>query len=123
MIIGVIAALAIVFGGSVFSFDHVKEAADEVIDDRDRAQQVIAITKEADEALEAFTDKLDEQAALFVELNANYNATREEMYAWSTEVAKNRREFLEQVVAFRFEFQGHVTEEEFEEIVKLRKEF
>ena len=40
MIIGVIAALAIVFGGSVFSFDHVKEAADEVIDDRDRAQQV-----------------------------------------------------------------------------------
>lgn len=123
MIIGVITALAIVFGGSAFSFDHVKEAADEVIDDRDRAQQVIAITKEADEALEAFTDKLDEQAALFVELNANYNATREEMYAWSTEVAKNRREFLEQVVAFRFEFQGHVTEEEFEEIIKLRKEF
>jgi hypothetical protein len=123
MIIGIITALALLFGSGAFSFDHVKEAADKVIEDRDRAKQAIAVTKEADEALESFTDKLDEQAALFVELNANYNATREEMYVWSTGVAKDRREFFEQLVAFRFEFQSHLTEAEFEEIVKLKNEF
>ena len=99
-----------------------KEAADEVINDKDRAKQVIAITKQADEALESFTEQLDEQAEQFVELNANYNATREEMIAWSSEVEKNRREFLGQLASFRFDVQEHVTEEEFKEMVKLRKE-
>ena len=122
MIIGIITALALLFGGGAFSFDHIKEAAEEVINDRDRAKQVIAITKEADEALETFTDKLDEQAAQYVDLNANYNATREEMYALSTEVGKSRREFLEQFAALRFDLQEYVTKEEFEEIAKLRKE-
>lgn len=117
MIVAVITALALLFGGGAFSFDHIREAADEVINDRDRAKQVIAITKEADEALESFSEDLDVLANQYVELNANYNVTREEMYALSTEVEKNRRDFFGQIVGLHFDLQGHVTEEEFEEMV------
>jgi len=122
MIIAAVTALAILFSSGAFSFDHIRDAADAVIKDKDRAKQVISITKQADEYLESLTEKLGEQGEQYADLNANYNTTREEHYALSHEIGKNRREFLEQLVELRFQIQDLVTAEEYQEIVIKRKQ-
>ena len=122
MIIAAVSALVLLFGGGDFSFDHIAKAAEEVIQDKDTAGQVIAITEQANESLVAFNEKLQEHGKQYAELNADYLATREELQAMANEISKGRRQFLEQLVAFRFQLQDLVTADEFQEMVVKRKQ-
>lgn len=114
MIIGVITALMLLFGGGIFSFDYIRDAAEEAIKDKDRAKQVVSITKQADEEYEAFTKNLNKLSKQFVKMNKDYNLTREEMDALSGQAKKNRMAFLEKYVELRFQVKNLVTAEEWQ---------
>ena len=112
MIIGVITAVMLLFGGGIFTFDSVRDAADEVIKDKQRAKQVIAITKQADKEYEAFTKNLDKLSKKLVEVNRNYDLTRDEMDAFSDKTRANRKTLLDSYVNHLFQMKDLITEEE-----------
>ncbi len=112
MIIGALAVVMLLFGGGIFSFDHIRDAAEEVIKDKDRAKQVVAITKQADEEFETFSDNLEELSKQFVQMNQDYDFTREEWDSFSSQAKKNRMAFLEKFVELRFQVINLVTAEE-----------
>jgi len=114
MIIAAIGAIAFLFGGGIFSFDYIRDIADEVIKDKDRAKQVISITKQADEAYETFAENLDELSKQLVQMNKNYDLTREEIDTFSGKVKENRMAFLNKYVDLRFQVKDLVTAEEWQ---------
>ena len=114
MIIGIITALTLLFGSGIFSFDYIRDAAEEVIKDKDKARQVISITEQADEAYESFAENLDELSEQFVQMNKNYDLTRAEMDSISIQANKNRMAFLEKYVELRFQIKDLVTAEEWQ---------
>ena len=114
MIIAAITALTLLFGGAIFTFDNIRDAAEEVIKDKDRAKQVVSLTKQADDEYETFAKNLNELSEQFLQINQDYNATREELDSFSTRSKKNRMAFLEKFVELRFQVKGLVTVEEWQ---------
>ena len=121
MIIGLVSVLTLIMGGGIFSFDHVRDAANEFIKDKDRAKQVVSITKQADEEFELFTENLDELSEQLVQMNKDYNLTREEMDSFSIQAKKNLTAFLEKYVELRFQAKNLVTAEEWQ-AMKVQRE-
>jgi len=66
----------------------VFDAAEEIIKDRDRAKQVISITGQADEEFERFAENLDNLSKQLVQMNKDYNLTRQEMDSFSIQTKK-----------------------------------
>ncbi len=115
MIIGAIAVLSLLFfGGGIFNFENVRDAAEEFIKDKDRAKQVESITEQADEEFESFTNNLDKLSRQLAQMNKDYNLTREDMDSFSIQVKKNRVAFLEKYVELRFQVKDLVTAEEWQ---------
>ncbi len=122
MIIGAIAVLSLLFfGGGIFTFDSVRDAAEEFIKDKDRAKQVVSITEQADEEFESFTNNLDKLSRQLAQMNKDYNLTREDMDSFSSQVKKNRMAFLEKYVELRFQVKDLVTAEEWQ-AMHIKKE-
>jgi DNA anti-recombination protein RmuC len=92
----------------------VFDAAEEIIKGRDRAKQVISITGQADEEFERFAENLDELSKQLVQMNKDYNLTRQEMDSFFGQVKKNRTAFLEKFVELRFQIKDLVTAEEWQ---------
>ncbi|MBW1752762.1 MAG: hypothetical protein JRJ46_06590 [Deltaproteobacteria bacterium] len=122
MIIGILAAITFLFGGGIFTFDYARDAAEEFIKDKDRAKQVISITKQADEAFEEFAENLDKLSKQLPQMNKDYNLTREQMDAFSSKVKKNRTAFLEKFVELRFQISKLVTAEEWQAGKQVQRE-
>ena len=114
MIVGAISVILVLISGGLFSFDYVRDAADKVIEDKDRAKQVVSITKQADEAYETFSENLDKLSKQFVQMNQDYQLTRQEVGAFSIQTEKNRMAFLNQYVELRFQVIDLVTAEEWQ---------
>lgn len=112
MILAVFGVFTLIFGGGIFSFDHIRDAAEEVIKDKERAKQVVSITEQADEAYESFTKNLDKLSKQLVQMNENYNLTREEFDDFSSKTKQNRMAFLDKYVELRFRVKDMVTAEE-----------
>ena len=114
MLIAAITVFTLLFGGGFFSLDNVRDAAKEVIEDKDRAKQVVAITKEADKEFKSFTKNVNKLSKQLVQMNKDYNLTREEMDSFSIQAKKNLTAFLEKYVELRFQVKNLVTAEEWQ---------
>ena len=122
MLIAAITVFTLLVGGGFFSLDNVRDAAKEVIQDKDRAKQVVAITKEADKEFKSYIKNLNARSKQLVEMNKDYNLTREEIDAFYIKSDKRRRAFLERFVELRFQAKNQVTPEEWRTIyAKIRK--
>ena len=114
MIIATIAALIIIFGGSGFSFDVFKDAADKVIEDKARVKQIKAITKEADKELKAFNTDFKNSSKELVDTITCEDVTRAEVDATFDTVEARRAEFQEKIIALRFKAKNLVDRKEWE---------
>jgi uncharacterized phage infection (PIP) family protein YhgE len=114
MIVGVYAVVVILFGGGLFTFDGIRDMADEIIKDKDRAKQVMAITKQADKGYEEFAEELDKLSKQFVTINKKYNTTREEIDSFSSQAKYNRVAFFNKYVELRFQMKNLITAEEWQ---------
>jgi hypothetical protein len=112
MILGVLTVLLSLFGSGVFSFEYARDAAEEVIKDKDRAKQVVSITKQADEEYETFTENLEGLSEKFVQLNTDYDLRQAEIDAFTRQAENNRMEFLDNYVDLVFQMKGLMTEDE-----------
>ena len=122
MIIAAITILTLLFGGGNFSLDNVRDAAKAVIKDRDRAKQVIAVTKEADKEFKSFIKNINNLSKQLVQMNKDYNLTREEIDAFYLQADKRRRDFLERFVELRFQAKNLVSAEEWQAMyAKIRE--
>jgi hypothetical protein len=80
MIIAIITTITIlIYGGSGFSFGGFKDAAEEVIKDKNRVKQIIIITEEADKELKALNENIDSSSKELTKMNRNYDLTRQEV--------------------------------------------
>jgi hypothetical protein len=122
MIIAAITALLVLFGGGIFTFDSVRDAAEEVIKDRDRAKQVAAITEQADDEIKSFSENLEKLSEQLVEMNRNYDLTRAEIDAVSLQAKKNRTAFFEKYIELRFQMKDLMTAEEWQAMQRAKKE-
>jgi len=123
MIIAAITILTLLFGsGGIFSLDNVRDAAKEVIQDKDRAKQVVAITKEADKEFKSFTKNVNKLSKQLVQMNKDYNLTREKIDSFYTQTDKRRMAFLEKFVELRFQAKNLMTAEEWQAMyIKIRE--
>ena len=101
-------------GGAGFTLGDVRDTAKEIIKDKDRAKQVIALTKEADKGFKSFNKDISKYSKQLVEMNRDYNLTREEISNFYIEYDKRRMEFLERFVELRFEAKDLSTPEEWQ---------
>ena len=106
--------ITFLFGGGIFSFDYIRDAAEEVIKDKDRAKQAVSITEQADEEFELFTENLDDLSKQLAKMNKNYNLTRAERDSFSIQVKKPRTAFFEKYIELRFQMINLVTAEEWQ---------
>jgi len=51
------------------SFDNVRDAAKEATQDKDRAKQMVAITKQADKEFKSFTKNVNKLSKQLVQMN------------------------------------------------------
>jgi len=110
-------------GGNNFTLDHVRDAAKEGIKDKDRSKQVVAITKRADKEFKSFNKNIGKLSKQLVQMNADYNLTREEIDSFYNQSDKSRMAFLERFIELRFEAKNLMTPEEWEAIyTKIQKE-
>jgi hypothetical protein len=122
MIIVAITVFTLLFGGGFFSLDNVRDAAKEVINDKDRTKQVVAVTKQAEKEFKSYIKNLNNRSKQLVEMNKDYNLTREEIDAFYIKSDKRRRAFLERFVELRFQAKNQVTLEEWRAIyAKIRE--
>ena len=122
MIIAAITILTLLFGGGTFSLDNVRDAAKAVIKDKDRAKQVVAITKAADKEFKSFTKNVNNLSKQLVQMNKDYNLTREEIDTFYLQADKSRKAFLERFVELRFQAKNLVTAEEWQAMyAKIRE--
>ena len=114
MLIAAITVFALLFDGGFFSLDNVRDAAKEVIEDKDRTKQVVAITKQADKEFKSFTKNINKLSEELVQMNADYNLTREEIDSFYIQTDKRRMAFLDRFIELRFQAKNLVTAEEWQ---------
>ena len=124
MVIATITVITLLFaGGGIFSLDNLRDAAKEVIKDTDRAKQVVAVTKEADKEFKSYNKHINKVSKQLVQMNADYNLTREEIDSFYIQSDKRRRAFLERFIELRFQAKNLVTAEEWQAMyAKIREE-
>jgi hypothetical protein len=116
MLIAAITVFTLIFGGGIFSFDNVRDAAKEVIHDKDRAKQVVAVTKQADKEFKSYVKNLNNLSKKLVLMNKDYNLTHKEIDAFYIQSDKRRGAFLSRFVELRFQAKDLVTLEEWQAI-------
>jgi len=114
MVVAVIYVASLLFGVGIFTFENVRDAAEESIQDKDRAKQVVAITEQADEEFESFTENVEKLSKQLAQMNKDYNMTREEMDSFTIKANKNRKAFLDKYVELRFQMKDLITAEEWQ---------
>ncbi len=107
----------LLFGASdIFTFENFRDSAKATIQDKDRAKQVVAITKQLDEEFETFTENVEKLAEQVAKINQEYSVTREELDAFAVKAKNNRKAFLDKYVEIRFQLKDLVTAEEWQAI-------
>lgn len=109
-------------GGNNFTLDHVRDAAKEGIKDKDRSKQVIAITKKADKEFKSYNKNIGKLSKQLVQMNADYNLTREEIDSFYNQSDKSRMAFLEKFIELRFKAKDLMTPEEWQAMYTMIRE-
>lgn len=114
MIIGTITVIMLFFGGGLFSLDVFKDAAKDVIQDKDRVKQIEVVTKEADEEIKALDKQIENVSKQLVSMNTNYNLSRQELDTALEQNDNYREQFQERLIQLRFQAQTLVTQKEWD---------
>jgi len=114
MIIAIVAVFHILFGGGALTFDDVRDSAEAVIKDKERAKQVISITDEGDYRYEQFSENLEKLHKQLKAMNRNYDLTREEMDTLSEKAKQNQIEFFNHYITLQFQMKNLVSAEEWQ---------
>ena len=101
-------------GGGGFSFDMFKDAAEDVIPDRQIVRQVKAITKAADDEMKAWQKDAKEISKRLAEMNRNYDLTTDEMRSFLDYADSRREAFQEKLIDLRFQAKNLMSQEEWE---------
>jgi len=116
MIIGTITLLALYFGGggSVFSFEKAFEPfLKDVVKDKSRYEQVVDVTKRADESVGQFRKEVKKVWANDLKkLLADYDATEEQFHSFREKADQSRTVMQQQILDARFEAISLMTEDE-----------
>jgi septal ring factor EnvC (AmiA/AmiB activator) len=112
----------LVAGGSVYDLGDVRDVAKDIIQDKDRSKQVLALTKSMDKEFKSYSKQINALSKQLVEMNKNYNLTREELDAFYEEPNKNRKAFLERFVELRFAAKDLTTETEWQAMYEKMRE-
>ena len=92
----------------------ISKAAGEVIQEKDRAKQIKAITKQADSELKSMNKYFNKASKEIVEMTTRSDVTREEIYAYFEKVEKQREAFQEELIKLRFQARNMVDRQEWE---------
>ena len=123
MIVATITAIMILFNGVAgFSFAIFNEGVKNQIHDKDRAKQIMTLTKAADKKVKALTKDLNKASEQFVKLNSDYDITREELDNFLNEFDKRRMEFQDQIIELRLKARDLMTPEEWEAVYAEAKQ-
>jgi CMP-N-acetylneuraminic acid synthetase len=122
MLIVAITVFTLLFGGGFFSLDNVRDAAKEVIEDKDRTKQVVAVTKQAEKEFKSYVKNLNNLSKKLVQMNKDYNLTRKELDTFYSKSDKRRMEFLERFVELRFQAKNQMTAEEWQATYAMIRE-
>ena len=104
MIIGTITLIVLLFGGGAgFSFDIFRDAAENVIPDKQIVRQIKEITEAADEEMKAWQKEAGKISQQIAEMNKNYDLTETEMKSVLNQADIRREAFQEELIKLRFQ--------------------
>jgi len=92
------------------------------VSENSRVKQIIAITKQADEEVEALAKNLDTASKELVKLNSNYDATRGEANKFFDQLDGRRVRFQERIVDLRLKARDLMTQEEWQAVYARARE-
>ena len=114
MIIATLTALMLLFGGAGSSFDVYRDAAAEVIKDKDRVKQIKVITKQADKKRKSLEKYFNKTSKELVGIITRPDLNVEEVNTYFDEVEKRREEFQEEMIKLRFQAKNLTSRQEWE---------
>ena len=104
MIIGTITLIVLLFGGGAgFSFDIFRDAAENVIPDKQIVKQIKDITKSADDEMKAWQKEAGKISQQLAEMNRNYDLSETEMKIALNQADIRREAFQEELIKLRFQ--------------------
>jgi hypothetical protein len=112
MVIATITAILFLFGGGAFSLGVFKDAAKEVIQDKNRVQQIEVITKQGDKEIKLLGKDIEERSKVLVAMEKDYDLKRDELDAFLAQSDSRREQVQDRLIELRFQAKELVTEEE-----------
>ena len=114
MIVGITTLILLMAGGGGFSFDVFKEAAAEVIADKQIVRQVEAITENADEELKAWDEDVKQISKHLARMNREYDLTPAELQTYLAYADSRREAFQEKLIQLRFQARDMMNQSQWE---------
>ena len=114
MIAGTLTLIILLFSFSGSSFDVIKEAAEDVIQDKQVFSQIKAVTHAADDEVEAWLDNAHQLSEQFIDMNREYDLTPDEMRSFLDFADARREAFQEKLIQLRFRAKDLMTQREWE---------
>ena len=114
MIIGIVTIISLMLGGGGFSFDVFKDAAEEVIANKQIVRQIEAITENADDELKAWNEDAKQISKHLAKMNQEYDLTPAELQTYLAYADSRREAFQEKLIQLRFQARGLMSQKEWE---------
>ena len=115
MIVATMTLIVLVLGGgSGFSFDMYRKAAEEVIQDKQIVKKIKSVTKAADKEMKNWQKEANKIAKQIVEMNQNYDLARTDIEPFLNQVDSRRNKFQEKLIQLRFQAKDLMSHEEWE---------
>jgi hypothetical protein len=108
-------------GGVAFSLDAFRDAVKDQIVEEDRRDQIVDVTKQAEDAMKAHHKHVHEASKELIQLVRNYDTTREELEQFLANEAARRQEHQAQIVDMRFKTRGLMSAEEWSAVYEQAK--
>jgi hypothetical protein len=125
MLIATITALVIMFGGGAsFSFEKAfKPFVKDTIEDKARREQILDVTKQADDEVKQFKKEVDEVWSKDLKrILSDYDATEEDFRRFVTRADQSRLIAQQRILDLRFEVIKLMTEDEWNAMYKAVEE-
>ena len=114
MIVGITTLILLMAGGGGFSFDVFKEAAAEVIADKQIVRQIEAVTGNADDELKAWNEDAKEISKHLAKMNQEYDLTPAELQSYLAYADRSREAFQEKLIQLRFQARDLMSQKDWE---------
>ena len=114
MIIGIVTLISLLTGGGGFSFDVFKDAAEDVIADKQIVRQIEAITESANDELKAWNEDAKQISKHLAKMNQEYDLTPAELQTYIAYADSRREAFQEKLIQMRFQAKDLMSQKEWE---------